>query len=203
MITARQSEVIAMNLCGASYAEIGRKLRITGQRVRQILKDHERKEHRAREVEADPLGSLSVRTREAIRNAYTIYGRDLTFDDVALAASDIIHGKMLHAYAKKSLGEIRAAVGATETKCARTEYRPNNEGQRARKMDVNPMLTTQQAAAHIDKSVSWLNKSRMTREGPPYLKIGGAVRYTVPDLDNWLAGKRRTAIYDFAEARHD
>lgn len=64
------------------------------------------------------------------------------------------------------------------------------------------MLTTQQAATHISKSVSWLNKSRMTGEGPPYLKIGGAVRYTVPDLDNWLAGKRRTAVYDFAENRN-
>lgn len=64
------------------------------------------------------------------------------------------------------------------------------------------MLTTAQAASHIDKSVSWLNKSRMTGDGPPYLKIGGAVRYTVEELDKWLATKRRTAIYDFAEKKN-
>ena len=45
------------------------------------------------------------------------------------------------------------------------------------------MLTTTQAAAHIGKSASWLNKSRMTGCGPVYLKIGGAVRYLPTDLD--------------------
>lgn len=64
---------------------------------------------------------------------------------------------------------------------------------------MTDMLNTAQAAAHIDKSVSWLNKSRMSGSGPPYLKIGGAVRYTTADLDKWLTGQRRTAVYDFAE----
>lgn len=60
------------------------------------------------------------------------------------------------------------------------------------------MLTTTQAAVHIGKSASWLNKSRMTGAGPVYLKLGGGVRYTVPDLDAWLADQRRTAVYDHA-----
>jgi predicted DNA-binding transcriptional regulator AlpA len=60
------------------------------------------------------------------------------------------------------------------------------------------MLTTTAAAAHIGKSESWLNKSRMTGTGPVYLKIGGGVRYTVADLDAWIAGQRRTAVYDHA-----
>lgn len=60
------------------------------------------------------------------------------------------------------------------------------------------MLTTTQAAAHIGKSESWLNKSRMTGKGPVYLKLGGGVRYTVADLDAWVAGQRRTAVYDHA-----
>lgn len=59
-------------------------------------------------------------------------------------------------------------------------------------------FTTAQAAEYICKSASWLNKSRMTGDGPVYLKIGGAVRYLPADLDAWLAGKRRTAVYDFA-----
>ena len=60
------------------------------------------------------------------------------------------------------------------------------------------ILTTAQAAAYICKSASWLNKSRMTGDGPVYLKIGGAVRYLPSDLDAWLAGKRRTAVYEHA-----
>lgn len=59
-------------------------------------------------------------------------------------------------------------------------------------------LTTAEAAAYLSKSSSWLSKSRMTGEGPVYLKLGGAVRYLPSDLDNWLNGKRRTVIYDFA-----
>jgi hypothetical protein len=59
-------------------------------------------------------------------------------------------------------------------------------------------MTTNEAAAYIGKSASWLNKTRMSGTGPVYLKIGGGVRYDVTDLDAFLAGKRRTAIYDFA-----
>lgn len=59
-------------------------------------------------------------------------------------------------------------------------------------------MTTAEAATYIGKSASWLNKTRMSGTGPVYLKIGGAVRYLKPDLDAWLSGKRRTAIYDFA-----
>ena len=59
-------------------------------------------------------------------------------------------------------------------------------------------LTTAEAADFIGKSISWLNKSRMSGTGPVYLKIGGAVRYERSDLDAWLHGKRRTAVYDFA-----
>ena len=59
-------------------------------------------------------------------------------------------------------------------------------------------MTTAEAATYIAKSASWLNKTRMSGTGPVYLKIGGAVRYLKSDLDAWLSGKRRTAIYDFA-----
>lgn len=60
------------------------------------------------------------------------------------------------------------------------------------------MMKTKDAASYIGKSASWLNKSRMTGDGPVYLKIGGSVRYTLPDLDAWLSGHRRTAVYDHA-----
>lgn len=60
------------------------------------------------------------------------------------------------------------------------------------------MLNTEQAAQRIGKSVSWLNKSRMHGDGPVYMKLGGSVRYALPDLEAWLAGNRRTAVYDHA-----
>lgn len=60
------------------------------------------------------------------------------------------------------------------------------------------MLNTEQAAQRIGKSVSWLNKSRMSGNGPVYMKLGGSVRYALPDLEAWLAGNRRTAVYDHA-----
>ncbi|AZV23769.1 DNA-binding protein [Mesorhizobium sp. M7A.F.Ce.TU.012.03.2.1] len=60
------------------------------------------------------------------------------------------------------------------------------------------LFSTKEAAAHIAKSPSWLNKSRMAGCGPVYLKLGGGVRYALPDLEAWLAASRRTAVYDHA-----
>lgn len=59
-------------------------------------------------------------------------------------------------------------------------------------------MNTKEAAAYIRKSVSWLNKSRMTGTGPVYIKVGATVTYLTSDLDAWLNSFRRTAVYDFA-----
>lgn len=64
-------------------------------------------------------------------------------------------------------------------------------------MSTAKMKTTE-AAAYLGKSPSWLNKSRMTGTGPVYCKAGGTVLYLSADLDAWLRGSRRTAVYDFA-----
>lgn len=57
---------------------------------------------------------------------------------------------------------------------------------------------TAEAANYIGKSTSWLNKTRLNGSGPVYLKIGGSVRYDRRDLDAYLSGTRRTAVYDHA-----
>ncbi|WP_197716851.1 helix-turn-helix domain-containing protein [Mesorhizobium sp. DCY119] len=59
-------------------------------------------------------------------------------------------------------------------------------------------FSTKDAAAKIGKSASWLNKTRMSGTGPVYMKLGGSVRYALPDLEAWLAANRRTAVYDHA-----
>lgn len=56
-------------------------------------------------------------------------------------------------------------------------------------------MNTKEAATYIRKSASWLNKTRLTGAGPVYLKIGGSVLYLRSDLDQWLAGTRRTGVY--------
>lgn len=60
------------------------------------------------------------------------------------------------------------------------------------------IMNTNEAAAYIRKSASWLNKSRMNGTGPVYMKNGGTVVYALPDLDAWMSSNRRTAVYSFA-----
>jgi hypothetical protein len=59
-------------------------------------------------------------------------------------------------------------------------------------------MKTDAAAEYICKSTSWLTKARMLGTGPVYLKVGGGVIYLKTDLDAWLTGARRTAVYDHA-----
>jgi hypothetical protein len=49
-----------------------------------------------------------------------------------------------------------------------------------------PTLNNHQAAAYIGHSPSWLAKSRMTGDGPPFVKTASRVVYRRQDLDEWL-----------------
>lgn len=59
-------------------------------------------------------------------------------------------------------------------------------------------LNNLEAATYLGMSASWLNKTRLDGTGPIYLKTGGRVQYDTRDLDAWLTGSRRTAVYDHA-----
>ena len=50
---------------------------------------------------------------------------------------------------------------------------------------------TRQTAERINCSESYLNKLRMTGDGPPFLKIGKSVRYYWPDVQKWLDARVR------------
>jgi predicted DNA-binding transcriptional regulator AlpA len=56
--------------------------------------------------------------------------------------------------------------------------------------------TEKEAAEHIGMSRSYLRQDRMygprinRTPGPPYIKIGRAVRYLTEDLDAWLQENR-------------
>lgn len=48
-----------------------------------------------------------------------------------------------------------------------------------------PLLTTK-AAEYVRLGKPTLERFRTTRVGPPYIKLGGAVRYLKTDLDRWV-----------------
>ena len=50
-------------------------------------------------------------------------------------------------------------------------------------------LNTEQAAEYLGVSESWLAGSRVRGDGPPFYRLGGAVRYIRSALDAW-ASKR-------------
>ena len=55
------------------------------------------------------------------------------------------------------------------------------------------LLTPKQAARRLNLSVSWLAKRRLAGDGPPYIKLGGAVRYAETSLQQWMKGQQRTS----------
>jgi predicted DNA-binding transcriptional regulator AlpA len=55
------------------------------------------------------------------------------------------------------------------------------------------LLTPKQAARYLNLSVSWLAKRRLAGDGPPYVKLGGAVRYLEASLQQWMKGQQRTS----------
>jgi predicted DNA-binding transcriptional regulator AlpA len=55
------------------------------------------------------------------------------------------------------------------------------------------LLTPKQAALRLNLSGSWLAKRRVNGDGPPYIKLGGAVRYAEASLQQWMKGQQRTS----------
>lgn len=59
---------------------------------------------------------------------------------------------------------------------------------------VSPaVLSTADAARYIGMSVPWLKLTRNVGDpsGPPFVKVGRAIRYIRADLDDWLEQHRR------------
>lgn len=56
---------------------------------------------------------------------------------------------------------------------------------------TNSYLTTQQAAARLGVSTSWLEKLRVRGDGPPYYKVSPRrVLYRIADLTAWMEEHR-------------
>ena len=55
---------------------------------------------------------------------------------------------------------------------------------------LKALMTPQEAARYIGLAVATLAKMRSWGGGPPFLKLGGAVRYEPERLDEWLNLRR-------------
>jgi hypothetical protein len=52
------------------------------------------------------------------------------------------------------------------------------------------LLITQQLAQHLDLSPRTLERWRHEGTGPPWLEIGGCIRYDPGDIEKWKAARR-------------
>ena len=67
-------------------------------------------------------------------------------------------------------------------------------------IDERTLLNTEQTAQRLGLSPRTLERYRVTGEGPEYLKMGHAVRYTVSALERWLKGCKRRSTSDDGRA---
>ncbi|MBA3053764.1 MAG: helix-turn-helix domain-containing protein [Sphingomonadales bacterium] len=54
---------------------------------------------------------------------------------------------------------------------------------------VPDILDTRDAASYVRLAVVTMERLRLTGDGPPFCKLGKAVRYRKADLDAWLASR--------------
>ena len=60
------------------------------------------------------------------------------------------------------------------------------------------LIDTNETARMLGLSASWLTKSRMSGDGPPYIKINKRVLYRPSDVRIWLEKHRRRSTSDAA-----
>ncbi len=66
-------------------------------------------------------------------------------------------------------------------------------------LPVKRVLRSDRAASYLGLSQSYLDKARLTGDGPPFIRIGiRAVGYVIDDLDAWINARARHLIVDKA-----
>jgi predicted DNA-binding transcriptional regulator AlpA len=58
-------------------------------------------------------------------------------------------------------------------------------------MNDRKLIDARAAASRLGLAVQTLARWRVEGGGPPFLKLGGSVRYDLSDLDAWLDAQRR------------
>jgi hypothetical protein len=55
------------------------------------------------------------------------------------------------------------------------------------------LLTPRETAERLKVSLSWLAKARMRGDGPPFIKVGRAIRYSETMLMQWMRAHQRSS----------
>lgn len=63
-------------------------------------------------------------------------------------------------------------------------------------MPPTKYLSVQDTAEYMQISKSWLAKSRLNGDGPPFIKVGRLVLYDLNDVDTWLSDRKRRSTSD-------
>jgi predicted DNA-binding transcriptional regulator AlpA len=63
---------------------------------------------------------------------------------------------------------------------------------------LSPYRDTRGVSAHTGLSASLFEKLRVIGGGPPFIKVGKAVRYKLADVDTWLAEQTRRSTSEYA-----
>ena len=53
------------------------------------------------------------------------------------------------------------------------------------------VFTPEEIADRLKVSLSWLAKARMSGDGPPFIKVGRAIRYSEAALQQWMKSRQR------------
>lgn len=64
------------------------------------------------------------------------------------------------------------------------------------------LLDTTAAARYVGLAARTLIRWRVEGNGPTFLKLGGAVRYEMPELDRWINAQRRRSTSDTGDITH-
>lgn len=64
------------------------------------------------------------------------------------------------------------------------------------------LLTVADAARHLSVSQSYLNKARVRGDGPPYAKLGKAIRYRADALERWISNQERISTTEDVSQLH-
>jgi hypothetical protein len=73
------------------------------------------------------------------------------------------------------------------------------EGEAERGRQLRRRLAVAAAAEYCGVSTAYLNKLRVTGEGPIFIRLGRRIVYDSGDLDDWLASGRRRSTSDVRE----
>jgi len=66
-----------------------------------------------------------------------------------------------------------------------------NAHQKLAATNLTVLLTAAEAAPALKVSLSWLAKARMRGDGPPFIKVGRAIRYSEIALLQWMKARQR------------